>query len=83
MSTQADELEHIIYYIAIYIEGVTEALSRKLKRLEEISVLNGFVGADTSEATHLRVAAADLRKLAERIEMRRMLLEGKARERVS
>ena len=82
MSTQAVELEHIVHYISIFIEITEGELNRKLDRLESMANHNGFLGPGTTECTKLRMAAAQLRKMAEGIDRRRLQLEDNARERV-
>jgi hypothetical protein len=80
--SQADELEALVQYIAVVVD-INSYLDRKLRRLDEIASVGGFLHPDTSECIMLRVAAADLRKMADRIDIRRQLLEGNARERLA
>jgi hypothetical protein len=81
MSTQADELESIVGYIAIAGDVFFGSINPKIKRLEAIIQNNGFLRHDTWECATLRGTAKDLRKLADWIDRRRVLLETNARER--
>jgi hypothetical protein len=81
--SQADELESVVSYLYAYINWVEETLAPKFKRLDEITAKGGFLSPATLEAAHLRNITTDLRKLADRVDMRRQLLEGNARERVA
>jgi len=82
VSTQADELDHIVHYISIFIEITEGGLNRKLDRLERIKDQGGFLGPGTTECTKLRMAAAQLRTMAERVDTCRQHLESNAKERV-